>query len=34
MCKLPVTFGGGITIVNGGFVDFASAVKYPANNHF
>ena len=30
----PVTFGGGITIVKGGFSDFASAVKYPASNHF
>src|SRR5215472_415096 len=30
MCRDPVTFGGGITMVNGGAADPASAVKYPA----
>src|SRR5215469_2888002 len=30
MCRDPVTFGGGITMVNGGAADRASAVKYPA----
>src|SRR5215469_1243170 len=30
MCSDPVTFGGGITMVNGGAADPASAVKYPA----
>jgi hypothetical protein len=34
MCKEPVTFGGGITIVKGGFEDVASALKYPAATHF
>ena len=27
MCRLPVTFGGGITMVNGGLSEPASAVK-------
>jgi hypothetical protein len=27
MCRLPVTFGGGSTIENGGLSDPASAVK-------
>src|SRR5262245_40354712 len=30
MCSDPVTLGGGITMVNGGAADPASAVKYPA----
>jgi hypothetical protein len=34
MCKTPVTFGGGKTIENGGLLEDASAVKYPALTHF
>jgi len=34
MCKTPVTFGGGKTIENGGLLEVASAVKYPAPTHF
>src|SRR5215467_8670031 len=30
ICSEPVTLGGGITMVNGGAADPASAVKYPA----
>jgi hypothetical protein len=29
---MPVTFGGGITIENGGFGECASARKYPASS--
>jgi hypothetical protein len=34
MCKTPVTLGGGKTIENGGLLEDASAVKYPALTHF
>ena len=34
MCKTPVTLGGGKTIENGGLLEVASAVKYPALIHF
>jgi hypothetical protein len=34
MCKTPVTLGGGRTIEKASFVEFASAVKYPALIHF
>ena len=34
MCSEPVTLGGGITIVNAGFVDVELALKYPAATHF
>ena len=32
-CRLPVTFGGGITIENGGLSLAGSAVKYPRSSH-
>ena len=32
-CRLPVTFGGGITIENGGLSLVGSAVKYPRSTH-
>ena len=32
MCKTPVTFGGGITMVNGGLFECASALKYPPSS--
>ena len=34
MCKTPVTLGGGKTMENGGLLEEASAVKYPAFIHF
>jgi hypothetical protein len=33
MWRLPVTFGGGMTMQNGGFSLAGSAVKYPASTH-
>src|SRR5688572_11942689 len=32
MCREPVTFGGGMTIANGGFSESGFAVKYPRDS--
>ncbi len=32
MCRMPVTFGGGRTMENLGFVDFGSPTKSPSSS--